>query len=107
MLPYVCCCSHGLLGTGRPSVFLLIAGLAVETTSPGWAVPEASTTSLVFPADGGLNGAAPEEADPALSHGFGGGLLPAPEYRDIHYCPVVTMYEDYSFILTLLKILYS
>lgn len=48
---------------------------AAETTSPGLAVPDASTTSLVLPADGALKGAGPEE-DPALSHGFGGGLLP-------------------------------
>lgn len=43
------------------------------TISPGLAVPEASTTSLVLPADGGLKGAGPEEA-PLLSHGFGGGV---------------------------------
>lgn len=49
---------------------------AVETISPGLAVPEASTTSLVLPADGGLKGA-PPEAPPARSHGFGGGPLAA------------------------------
>jgi hypothetical protein len=46
-----------------------------ETISPCFAVPEASTTSLVVPPDGGLKGAGPDEA-PARSHGFGGGLLP-------------------------------
>lgn len=54
--------------------------LAVVTISPGLAVPDASTTSLVLPAEGGLNGAGPEE-DPALSQGFGGGLLPAVENK--------------------------
>lgn len=58
------------------AVFLL----AVETISPGLAVPDASTTSLVLPADGGLNGTGPEE-DPARSQGFGGGLLPAVENK--------------------------
>jgi len=56
------------------AVFLL----AVETISPGLAVPDASTTSLVLPAEGGLKGAGPEE-EPACSQGFGGGLLPAVE----------------------------
>lgn len=46
-----------------------------ETISPCFAVPEASTTSLVVPPDGGLKGAGPDEA-PARSHGFGGRLLP-------------------------------
>lgn len=58
------------------AVFLL----AVETISPGLAVPDASTTSLVLPAEGGLNGAGPEE-DAARSQGFGGGLLPAMENK--------------------------
>lgn len=49
---------------------------AVETFSPGFAVPEDSTTLLVLPVDGGLNGAGPEE-DPARSQGFGGELLAA------------------------------
>lgn len=44
---------------------------AAKTTSPGLAVPDASTTSLVLPEDGGLNGAGPDEL-PARSHGFGG-----------------------------------
>ena len=48
----------------------------VETISPGFAVPEASTTSLVLPADGGLKGAGPDDEAPARSQGFGGGLLP-------------------------------
>jgi hypothetical protein len=47
----------------------------VETTSPGLAIPEASTTSLVLPPDGGLKGAGPDDVA-ALSHGFGRGLLP-------------------------------
>lgn len=51
--------------------------LFVGTISPGLAVPEASTTSLVLPADAGLNGAGPDDVDPARSHGFGGG--PPPE----------------------------
>ena len=46
---------------------------AAETTSPCFAVPEASTTSLVLPPEGGLKGTGPDEA-PARSHGFGGGL---------------------------------
>lgn len=49
----------------------------VETISPGFAVPEASTTSLVAPVEGGLNGAGPDEDDPALSQGFGGGPVAA------------------------------
>jgi hypothetical protein len=56
-------------------VVAVVVRLTVETTSPGLAVPEDSTTSLVFPLEGGLNGAGPE-ADPARSHGFGGGPLP-------------------------------
>lgn len=76
MLPYVVCCSHGLFGTGLPRALLLLTAVfVVDTISPGFAVPEASTTSLVLPCDGGLNGAGPDE-DPALSQGFGGGLLP-------------------------------
>jgi len=64
------------VGTGLPRVFLLTAALLseLETISPGFAVPEASTTSLVLPADGGLKGAGPEE-EPACSQGFGGGLF--------------------------------
>lgn len=58
------------------AVFLL----AVETISPGLAVPDASTTSLVLPEEGGLKGVGPEE-DPARSQGFGGGLLPAVENK--------------------------
>lgn len=50
----------------------------LETTSPGFAVPEASTMSLVLPEDGGLNGAGPEE-EPARSQGFGGGVAPEME----------------------------
>lgn len=46
---------------------------AAETTSPCFAVPEASTTSLVLPPEGGLKGTGPDEAA-ARSHGFGGGL---------------------------------
>jgi hypothetical protein len=49
------------------------------TISPGFAVPEASTTSLVLPPDGGLNGAGPDE-EPARSQGFGGGLLAATQF---------------------------
>lgn len=77
MLPYVCC-SQGLAGTGLPGAFLLAAVFlsVVETISPGFAVPEASTTSLVLPGEGGLKGVGPDE-DPACSQGFGGGLLTA------------------------------
>lgn len=46
-----------------------------ETISPGFAVPEALTTSLVLPDDGGLKGAGPEEV-PTRSQGFAGGVLP-------------------------------
>lgn len=75
MLPYVCC-SHGLVGTGLPTVFLLkFVFLSPVETSLVCAVPEASTTSLVLPAEVGLKGAGPEEG-PARSHGFLGGLLP-------------------------------
>lgn len=45
--------------------------LEAETISPGFAVPEDSTTSLVVPADGGLKGAGPDEAA-TFSHGLGG-----------------------------------
>ena len=75
--PYPCCC-HGLGGTGLEMLlFTLEAALfpVVETISPCFAVPEASTTSLVVPPEGGLKGAGPDEA-PARSHGFGGGLPP-------------------------------
>jgi hypothetical protein len=45
----------------------------VVTFSPGLAVPEASTTSLVLPPDGGLKGAGPDAPSPSeRSHGFGG-----------------------------------
>lgn len=47
----------------------------LETTSPSFAVPEASTMSLVLPRDGGLNGAGPD-AEPARSQGLGGGVVP-------------------------------
>lgn len=72
------------MGTDLPREFLLATVFlsAVETISPGLAVPEASTTSLVLPADGGLNGVAPDEA-PACSQGLG-GLPPAMERQVIH-----------------------
>lgn len=54
------------------AVFLSAAG----TSSPGVDVPDASTTSLVLPTEGGLKGVGPDE-EPARSQGFGGGLLPA------------------------------
>ena len=57
-------------------MFLVAAVLTFETTSPGFAVPEASTTSLVLPEDGGLKGTGPDD-DPARSQGFGGGEFPA------------------------------
>jgi hypothetical protein len=53
----------------------------VETTSPGLAVPEASTTSLVLPPDGGLKGAGPDDVA-AVSHGLGRRLLPANHVQD-------------------------
>lgn len=67
------------MGTALPIVPLLTA--AVWTISPGFAVPEASTTSLVLPGEGGLNGEGPDEVVvPALSQGFRGLLLsPATE----------------------------
>jgi len=66
------------VGTGLPREFLLTAAVLseAETISPGFAVPEASTTSLVLPADGGLKGAGPDE-EPACSQGFGGGPFAA------------------------------
>lgn len=57
-------------------MFWFAAVLTVETTSPGFAVPDASTASLVFPEDGGLKGAGPDDV-PARSQGFGGGVFPA------------------------------
>jgi len=61
------------VGRGLPRAFLLTVAvlLEAETISPGFAVPEDSTTSLVAPADGGLKGAGPDE-DAAFSHGLGG-----------------------------------
>lgn len=78
MLPYCCCCSQGREGTGRATAFLLTAVFlsAAVTISPGLAVPDASTTSLVLPGEEGLKGAGPED-DPALSQGFGGEPPPA------------------------------
>lgn len=55
---------------------------AVGTISPGFAVPDASTTSLVLPEDGGLNGAGPDVV-PASSHGFG-GRVPAEMHANIN-----------------------
>lgn len=50
-------------------MFLSVAAMV----SPGLAVPEASTTSLVLPPDGGLKGDGPDvPSAPARSHGFGG-----------------------------------
>ena len=61
------------MGRGLPRAFLLTVAVLSEagTISPGFAVPEASTTSLVLPADGGLKGAGPDD-DAAFSQGFGG-----------------------------------
>jgi hypothetical protein len=54
------------LGAAFPSITV--------TFSLGLAVPEASTTSLVLPPDGGLKGAGPEVPSvPDRSQGFGGG----------------------------------
>ena len=61
---------------GLPTAFWLVVAFWLETISPGFAVPEASTTLLVQPADGGLKGAGPDE-EPACSQGFGGGLFAA------------------------------
>ena len=78
------CCSQGLVGTGLPkefavaTVFPPVAG----TISPGFVVPDASTTSLVLPGDGGLKGVGPDDDVPARSHGLGGGLLPATRITD-------------------------
>lgn len=47
----------------------------LETNSPGLAVPEVSTITLVLPGAEGLKGVGPEEVA-ARSQGFGGGLLP-------------------------------
>jgi hypothetical protein len=77
------------VGTGLLRAFRLIVALLseVETISPGFAVPDASTTSLVLPADGGLKGAGPDEV-PARSQGFGGGLLAAKRKNLIQF-PIV------------------
>lgn len=66
------------MGTGllRAFLFTAVVRSAVVTISPGFAVPEASTTSLVFPADDGLKGAGPEVV-PLRSQGLGGGLAAA------------------------------
>lgn len=56
----------------------------LDTISPGFAVPEASTTSLVLPADGGLKGAGPDDP-PARSQGFGGGLEAAITKKYSHH----------------------
>jgi len=62
------------VGTGLVRAFLFTAVFlsAVETTSPGLPVPEASTISLVLPDDGGLKGVGPDEVT-ARSQGFAGG----------------------------------
>jgi len=51
------------VGTGLAIEFALTGTVlsVVETISPGLAVPEASTISLVLPDDGGLNGAGLDE----------------------------------------------
>lgn len=61
------------MGRGLPRAFLLTVAelLEAETISPGFAVPEDSTTSLVLPVDGGLKGAVPDE-DATFSHGLSG-----------------------------------
>lgn len=73
------------MGTGLARAFLLTVAFLSEvvTISPGFAVPEASTTSLVLPPDGGLKGAGPDE-EPACSQGFGGGLFAATQIY-LHY----------------------
>lgn len=83
VLLYVCC-SQGLDGRGLPSAFLFatVFASAVVTISPGLAVPEASTISLVLPEDGGLKGAGPDE-DPDRSQGFGGALVPRTKNNNI------------------------
>lgn len=73
------------MGRGLPIAFLLIVTLlsVVETISPGFAVPEASTTSLVLPFDEGIKGAAAPDEVAVLSHGFGGGPLAATQFYKI------------------------
>jgi len=76
VFPYPVCC-QGRCGIGLETVlFTLLAEtfLSVAVTfSPGLAVPEASTTSLVLPPDGGLKGVGPDvPSPPERSHGFGG-----------------------------------
>lgn len=56
-------------------MFLEAFPSTLETISPGFAVPDASTTSLVLPDDGGLKGAGPDEL-PVRSQGLGGGETP-------------------------------
>ena len=69
---------------------------AAETTSPGFAVPEASTISLVLPPDGGLKGAGRDEV-PARSHGLGGGLLPANTFpSELRNWPKAYQENNYS-----------
>jgi hypothetical protein len=58
-------------------VLLLASGtfLSVSELSPIFATPDDSTTLLVDPVEGGLNGEGPDEL-PTRSQGFGGGTLP-------------------------------
>lgn len=79
------CCSQGLEGTGLPREFAVATVFppAAGTISPGLAVPDASTTSLVLPGDGGLKGVGPDDDGvPARSHGLGGRVLPVTKIKD-------------------------
>lgn len=78
------CCSQGRAGNVLLSVtaFAVTPLFTVETILPGFAVPEASTTLLVLPFDGGLNGVGPEEGG-VRSQGLKGGTLA--EITDINY----------------------
>lgn len=62
------------MGTGLLSAFILAAVLVLftdETTSPGLAVPEASTEPAVLVFEGGLKGVGPD-VFPDCSQGLGG-----------------------------------
>nr|GEY91748.1 hypothetical protein [Tanacetum cinerariifolium] len=58
----------------KPVQHTCIKHIDVRNVSAGLAVPEASTTSLILPADADLKGAGPDD-DPTNSHSFRGGPI--------------------------------
>jgi len=90
--------SQGLAGRGLPTAFVFTVAFLGEvvTISPGFAVPEASTMSLVLPLDGGLNGAGPDDDEPALSQGFGGGPTAAQSKTIAYQTQFIIAIHDYN-----------